>query len=150
MVFVGLPGTWVIFLSGIFYSLFYPFDGGESSAWWVLGSLLVTACAGELMEFVVGTFGSKTLKVSTGAVSAAFFGGVMGMILGAPIFIVGSLLGLLLGAFLGAFFYEGLILKNWRRALYSASAVLATRLVAIGLKALLAVGMGLFLFFKIF
>ncbi len=149
MVFVGLPGTWVIFLSAAFYALFYSFEGGASSAW-ILGSLLAIACVGELMEFYVGTFGSKTLKVSTGAVVAAFLGGVLGMILGAPIFIVGSLLGLLLGAFFGAFFYEGLILKNWRRAFYAASAVLATRLVAIGLKSLVALGMGLFLFFKMF
>lgn len=145
-----LPGTWLIAGAGILYSLFYEFDGGAASAWWVNGWLLGLAAFGEVMEFGVGTLGGKAVRVSNGAVLAAFVGGIIGLIVGVPIFLLGSLVGLFLGAFLGAFIYELLVLGSVGAALKTACAVLATRIVASSLKMALAVGMSIFLAFKIF
>jgi len=150
MVPLGLPGTWVIALGGVLYSLFQPFDGGSSSPVAVDLVLIGLAVFGEVMELLVGTLGSKPLQVSNGAIACAFIGGIVGAIVGVPVFLVGSLIGLFIGAFVGAFFYEWLTLKNFGRAFVNASAVLATRMVATFHKTTLAVGMGLYLVFKVF
>lgn len=150
LVAIGMPGTWLIALSGIVFSFFYPFDGGATSPWWVGGVLIALALFGELMEFVVGTLGSKPLKVSNGAIVCAFIGGIIGAIVGVPVFLIGAILGLFLGAFLGALVYEWWSLKNFGRALVNATAVLATRVVATFLKATLALVMGLYLLIKVF
>lgn len=147
---LSLPGTWLIAIVSILYSFFYKFDGGATSAWWVVGWLLGLAAFGEVMEFVVGTFGSKAVKVSNGAIIAAFIGGIIGLIVGVPVFLVGSLIGLFVGAFLAALIYEWIVEHSFLKALRVAAAVLATRMVASVLKTTLAVGMGIFLLFKIF
>ncbi len=146
----SLPGTWLIALLGIIYSLFYSFDGGATTAFWVNGWLLGLAAFGEIMEFVVGVFGGKVVKVSTGAIIAAFIGGIAGLIIGVPIFLVGSLIGMFLGAFLGALIYEWVVLKAFGRAVVTACTVLTTRLVAVVLKTFLAAGMAVFLFLHVF
>lgn len=147
---LGLPGTWVIVLTSLVYSFFYSLDGGASSALWVNGVLIVLAMFGELMEFVIGTFGSKPLKVSNGAIVCAFIGGIIGAVIGVPVFLIGAVLGLFIGAFVGAFVYEWATLNDFGRAFVNALAVLATRIVASFLKTTLAVGMGIYLVFKIF
>jgi len=147
---LSLPGTWVIVLSSVLFSLFFPFDGGATSAFAVNAKLIGVAVFGELMEFGVSTLGSKPLKVSNGAIACAFVGGIVGAIIGVPVVLVGSLIGLFLGAFLGAFIFEWVTLKDFKRAFVNACAVLATRLVAMVLKSALALGMGLYLMFKLF
>jgi len=147
---LGLPGTWLIVVAGAVYSLLFPFDGGATSGMSVMVKLIGVAFFGEVMEFAVGTLGSKPLKVSNGAIFSAFIGGIVGAIVGVPVVLVGSLIGLFLGAFLGAFFYELVTLKNLKRAFLNACAVLATRIVATALKTTLALGMGIYLFFKLF
>lgn len=150
MVPLGLPGTWLIVVGAMLYSIFFGFDGGASSPWAVNAILLGLAIFGEIVEFFVGTLGSKPLKVSNGAIICAFIGGIVGGIIGVPVFLVGALLGIFVGAFLGALIYEWVTLKNFGRALVNATAVLATRVVATFLKTSLALGMGIYLLFKIF
>lgn len=147
---LGLPGTWIIVAAGAVYSFFYGFDGGLSSALWVNLALIGAALFGELMEFVIGTFGSKSFKVSNGAIACAFIGGIIGAVIGVPVFLIGGLIGLFLGAFVGALVWEWATLKSFGRALVNAFAVLTTRVVAAFLKTALAVGMGIYLMFKIF
>ncbi len=146
---LSLPGTWVIVLAGIGYSLFYSFQPA-TSPFAVGGILLSLAIFGEIVEFVVGTFGSKPLKVSNGAILSAFIGGILGAIVGVPVFLIGSLLGIFIGAFLGAFLYEWVTLKKLGRAFINACAVLATKVVASVLKTSLAIGMTVYLLVKIF
>jgi uncharacterized protein YqgC (DUF456 family) len=150
MVPLSLPGTWLIAGLALFYSFFFSFDGGSTSAFWVLGWLFGLALFGEIIELLVGTFGGKAVKVSNGAILASFIGSVAGLVLGAPIFLVGSLVGLFIGAFLGAFLYEWWVEKSVKSALRTAAAVLASRIVATFLKTGLAIGMGIFLGYKIF
>ncbi|HCU24837.1 MAG TPA: hypothetical protein DF383_07455 [Deltaproteobacteria bacterium] len=147
---LGLPGTWVIVAGSLLYSFFDSFDGGATSPWRVNAILIGLAAFGEIVEFAVGTLGGKPFRVSNGAIVSAFFGGIVGGIIGVPVFLIGALLGIFLGAFLGALFYEWITLKTFSRAFVNAMAVLASRIVATFLKASLAVGMGVYLAFKIF
>lgn len=146
---LGLPGTWVIVASAILYSLFFDFFPNRSDAW-VIISLIILAILGEVLEFLVGTVGGKKLDVSTGAIIASVVGGLVGAIVGVPVFLVGSLLGLLLGAFLGALFYEWFVTRDFKLALGSAIAVFFSRMVASFVKTCIAIGMGVYLGFKIF
>lgn len=150
MVPLGLPGTWLIVVGGLLYSLIYPFDGGTTSAIGVNLTLIGLAIFGEIMEFLIGTLGSKPLKVSNGAIICAFIGGIVGAIVGVPVFLVGALIGIFLGAFVGALVYEWVTLKSFGKALVNAWAVLATKMVASFLKTALALGMGIYLAFKMF
>lgn len=150
MVPLSLPGTWVIALAGLLFSLFDSFDAGATSALWVLGWLLGLALFGEIMEFLVGTVGGKAVKISNGAILAAFIGGLVGLFVGVPVFLVGSLVGLFVGSFLAALVYEWVTVKSFKTAIVTACAVLATRMVATFLKTVLAIGMGVFLGYKIF
>ncbi len=150
MVPLGLPGTWLIVVGAVLYSIFFSFDGGTSSAWVVDLILIGMAIFGEIVEFFVGTLGSKPFKVSNGAIVCAFIGGIVGAIIGVPVFLIGSLLGLFLGAFLGAFIWELATLGSVGRALTNALAVLATKIVATFLKTTLAIVMAIYLLFKIF
>lgn len=145
----SLPGTWLIVLTSVLYSIFYPFGAGESPLF-VNALLIAIAIFGEIVEFAVGTFGGKTFKVSNGAIISAFVGGIVGAIIASPIFLIGALLGLFIGAFLGAFIYELIYLKSFSRALVNALAVLASRVVASFLKTSLALVMAFYFIFKIF
>lgn len=145
----SLPGTWLIVLTSVIYSIFYPYRQGESVIA-VNAILIVMAILGEILEFAIGTFGGKTFKVSNGAIVSAFVGGIIGAIIASPIFLIGALLGLFIGAFLGAFIYELIYLQSFSRALVNALAVLASRVVASFLKTSLALVMAIYLMFKIF
>jgi uncharacterized protein YqgC (DUF456 family) len=145
-----LPGTWLVAGAGVLYSIFSNFDGGATSTWWVLGWLVGLATFGEIMELVVGTLGGKAVNVSNGAIIAAFVGGMLGLFIGVPVFLVGALIGLYLGAFLGAFIYELYVLGSVGKALVTAATVLTTRMMASFLKTCLAIGMAVFLGFKMF
>lgn len=150
MVPLGLPGTWLIVVGSILYSFFFVFDGGATSLWTVNAILIGLAVFGEIVEFFIGTLGSKPLKVSDGAIVCAFIGGIVGAIVGVPIFLIGSILGVFIGAFIGAFIWEWVHLKSFGRAFTNALAVLATKVVATFLKTTLAIGMGVYLVFKLF
>ncbi len=147
---LSLPGTWLIVVSSIVYAFFYPYDQGQTSAYWVVGILVFLAALGELIEFLIGLLGSKPLKVSNGAIVSAFFGGILGAIIGVPIFLIGTLLGIFIGAFLGAFIYEWIVLKEVKKALINGAAVLASKIVASFFKTIIALMMAVYLIIKIY
>jgi uncharacterized protein len=146
---LGLPGTWLIVGVAFLYSFFFDFlpPGGDI---WVLIVLITLAVLGEILEFLVGTLGGKQFDVSTGAIISSVVGGLIGAIIGVPVFLIGSLLGLLLGVFLGALIYELAMTKQIGLALKAALAVFFSRMVASFIKTCIAVGMGVYLGFKIF
>ncbi len=146
---LGLPGAWLIFSSAALYSLFYNFTPGKTDFWTLL-ILLLIASLGEILEFLVSVWGGKKLKVSNGALIASIIGGLIGAVVGVPVFLIGSLLGLLLGVFLGALVYEFLVEKDFSKALKAALAVFFSRLVASFMKTCLALGMFVYLCFRLF
>ncbi len=145
----GLPGVWLIVASSILYSFFYDYAPGVSDIW-VNVILVFLGLIAEAFEFLVGTLGGRMVtEISTGAIVSSVIGGIIGAIIGVPVFLIGSFLGLLLGAFLGAFVYEFLVKKDFIIAFKSAVAVFFSRMVASFLKTCIAVGMTVYLGFKL-
>lgn len=145
----GLPGTWIIAAGAFLYSIFFDFKPG-SSDFWVVFILVIAAILGELLEFAVSILGGKKMNVSTGAIIASIAGGIIGAIVGVPVFLIGSFLGLLLGTFLGAFVYELIMTQKLEIALQSASGVFFSRVIATFMKTSVAIGMGIYIGFKLF
>lgn len=147
---LGLPGVWLIVGASLLYSYFYDYNPGASDVWPNVLLILMGLLA-EFLEFLVGSVGGKMVtEVSTGAIVSSIIGGLIGAFVGVPVFLIGSFLGLLLGAFLGAFAYEFLVKKDFSVALKSAVAVFLSRMVASFLKTCIALGMSIYLSFKLF
>ncbi len=147
---LGLPGLWLIVATSLTYSYFYDFGPG-SSDYWVNAILFLLALLAEVLEFLVGTFGSKAMvEVSTGAIISSIVGALIGAMIGVPVFLIGAFLGLLLGAFLGAFIYEWIVQKDFSVAVTTAVAVFLSRMVASFLKTCIALVMATYLSWKLF
>lgn len=144
---LSLPGTWILVAFSGIYALFLQFNA--SSDWKVLLILFLIASLAEIFEFLVSFVGGKKLQVSNGALWSSIVGGLIGAFVGVPVFLIGSLLGLLLGTFLGAFLYELAVQKSLGTAIKAAIAVFFSRLVASFVKTSLALGMWIYLVFKV-
>ena len=92
----GLPGLWLMI--GV---VAYGAVIGEV-AWWLLGLLVILGGIAELFEFLAVKKMSDRHGGSTAAFWGAIAGGLIGAIIGAPIFIIGSLVAGLIGTFVGA------------------------------------------------
>jgi len=105
---IGLPGTWAILCLAVLIemldTLYLPEGDTQTFSWWVLGSCLLLAALGELLEFFAGVLGAKKGGSSKNGMVGAFLGGLVGALLGfmIPIPIIGSLIGAVLGTFGGA------------------------------------------------
>ena len=104
LIFLGLPGTWVIIgITGLWAFL----SGAPDFGWQFFVLVLGLAAAGEVVEFLAGYYGAKRF----GGSSKGSIGGVIGAIVGgflcAPLFFgFGALLGALGGGFTGCFLME--------------------------------------------
>ena len=145
---LGLPGTWLIVLDAVLYSIVRNYQG--TNDWKVILIVIFLALAGEGVEFAAGIFGAKQQKVPTGAVVASMVGGILGAIIGVPIFLIGAVLGLLLGTFLGALAYSLLTHPRVEEAFRFAVATLFSRVVSLFAKTTVAVVMSVYLLFKVF
>jgi uncharacterized protein len=143
-----LPGTWVIVLAALLYSLVKDYH--IVGDWKVLLVLIIMAVAGEVVEFVTGALGAKKADVPTGAVVCSMIGGILGAVIGVPVFLIGALLGLLIGTFLGAFIYQLIKDGQVRVALKDSFVVLTSRVIAIFAKTAIAVGMAIYLLWMTF
>ncbi len=105
---IGLPGTWILLGLAVlieFLDTYYLPEGDtQTFSWWVLGSALLLAALGELLEFFAGVLGAKKGGSSKKGMVGAFVGGLVGALFGflIPIPIIGSLIGAILGTFGGA------------------------------------------------
>ena len=73
----------------------------------VLIVLTGLALLGELIEFVLGIYGSKKYKSSGRAIAGSIVFGMAGGVLGLPFFLgIGAVIGAFIGAFVGAFLVE--------------------------------------------
>jgi uncharacterized protein YqgC (DUF456 family) len=110
---VGLPGNWIIVVAAALYAWLFPGDSRLALSWSTVAALALLAVVGEVVEFVAGAMGvTKAGGSRRGAVMAlagSLVGGVIGLFVGVPIPVVGSLaaailfggLGALVGAFIG-------------------------------------------------
>ena len=138
---VGLPGVWIM----VVVLLVGMVAGWVSWPVWLL--LAVMAGVAEVLEFLV----LQRMGARYGGTRSAFWGavggGLLGIVVGAPIPVVGSLVAGMAGTFLGA----GAVTLYWTRSAAAASRVgwgmLLARVLAVGLKvavgiAVLVVGGG--------
>jgi uncharacterized protein YqgC (DUF456 family) len=143
-----LPGTWIMLIAAILYSLVRVFQ--STSDLKVILIVAGLAVVGEIVEFLTGTLGPKKVNVSTRAIIASVIGGIVGALVGVPIFLVGALLGLFLGTFLGALTYALIKEGNVETALRQAFAVLTSRVISVFAKTAIAAGMAVYLVMKVF
>jgi len=100
----GLPGTWIILLAAIVFSLF---TGFAYIPFTVIIILFLMAAFAEGIEFLAVAYGAKKYGASRRASIAAIVGAILGAILLSPfLLIVGAVLGAFVGAFVAAFLVE--------------------------------------------
>lgn len=104
LIFLSLPGTWVILaLAG----LWGFFSGAPEFHWQFFFMLAGLAGLGELVEFLAGYFGSKRYGGSNKGSVGGMIGAVTGAILCTPFFFgFGALPGALAGSFAGTYIME--------------------------------------------
>lgn len=104
LIFLSLPGTWVILLLA---GLWGFISGAPEFNWQFYTILAGIAGLGELVEFLAGYFGSKRYGGSNKGSIGGMIGAVVGAILCAPfLFGLGALPGALAGSFAGTFLME--------------------------------------------
>jgi uncharacterized protein YqgC (DUF456 family) len=103
---VGLPGNWSIVVTAALYAWLLPGDHATAVGWWAVGILLGLALVGELVEFAAGAMGVSTAGGSRRgaalAVLGSLIGGIVGLFIGVPIPVVGSLVSAVLFGGIGA------------------------------------------------
>ena len=117
----GLPGNWINVIAVTCYAWFMPADMRVSIGWWVVGTVLVLAILGEVIEAVAGAAGAAKAGGSRRGivlgVVGSFAGGIVGAVVGLPIPVVGSIAAILLfasvGALAGAMLGERWKGRNW-------------------------------------
>lgn len=130
---LGLPGLWILVaLIGIGAWL------GEIAAWVVVAAVALAAVA-ELAEWLI----VRSMNVRYGGSPRAFWGaivgGMVGVLIGAPIPIVGSVVAGFLGSFLGAAVVTYHELQDVGAARRVGWGVLLARTLSVGLKVAAAV-----------
>ena len=104
-IFLGLPGTFFIFLGALVYGLITRFRDPFTPKFLLM--LLGIALFAELIEFLLGTFTTLKFGASKRGVVGTLVGGILGATWGsAAVPLIGTVLGAFIGAFLGAFFLE--------------------------------------------
>jgi uncharacterized protein len=104
---VILPGNWLIVLLVALFAWLVPADATHGIKWPTVFVLLGLAVFGEVVEFVAGAAGAAKQGASRRAVALSIVGALAGSILGlgvgTPVPIIGSLVMAVLGGALGAF-----------------------------------------------
>lgn len=143
-----LPGTWVIVGAALLYSLVGDFH--NSPRWLVVSILAGLAVVGEMLDYAASAVSAKKENVPAGAVICSILGGLVGAVIGVPVFLIGALLGLLIGTFLGAFVYSLIRKKIVSEAFRDSFVILTSRIISIFAKTALAMGMSVYVLFKVF
>ena len=130
---LGLPGLWImVALIGLGAWL------GEIGAWVVVAAIALAAVA-ELAEWLIVHSMNLRYGGSPRAFWGAIGGGILGVLVGAPIPIVGSVVAGFLGSFLGAALVTYLELRDIGAARRVGWGVLLARTLSVGLKVAAAV-----------
>lgn len=142
---LGLPGLWlqVLALAGYAWA-----TGFERVGWLAILAAAALAAVAEAVEFVLGGRFAARFGGSRRAVWGALIGGVIGAIVGVPILIIGSVIGAFIGSFVGAVVMELSLTQDWRSPEWRGAVrvgwgALLGRIVAVGVKGLFGVAIGI-------
>ena len=134
MIPLGLPGLWIITAALL---VAVPLELGVG---WTLGLVALGATAvAEGVELLTVRAMGKRYGGSPRAFWGAVAGGMVGLFVGVPIPIIGSLVAGFLGTFAGAWIVTYLETKDLRRSGQVGWGVLLARTIAVGLKVGVAV-----------
>lgn len=143
----GLPGNLLI----VVVSLAYGWQEGFLSL--TSGSLLVLVglyLSGEVIEFLAGSIGAKKEQASGKTIAAAFFGAIVGGIMGTGILpVIGTLVGSVTGGFFASYSVEYKYAKDKRRAIQVAKGVVRGQLLGILVKCIVAISMSGIVIYKL-
>lgn len=103
LLFIGLPGNWVI----LGLAALWNWGAGAEFGWSFFLLLIGLAALGEVIEFLAGVLGAKYFGGTKKGNWGGIIGAIVGGILCAPIlFGLGALPGALAGAFAGCYILE--------------------------------------------
>lgn len=128
LVFIQLPGGWVIVAAALLGRLLQP----EMISWLAVGAAVGLAAVGELVEFLAGSHGAKRAGGGRPAAIGALAGSLLGAIAGTMVVpLLGTLLGAIMGAGVGAVIGErGISRSNWRKSTEVAGGAAMGRLIS--------------------
>lgn len=104
---VTLPGNWLIVGVAALFAWLLPLDDDRGISWIMVIVLAALAAVGEVIEFAAGAAGAAKQGASRRAIALSMIGAITGSILGlgvgAPVPVVGSLVMAIMGGAVGAF-----------------------------------------------
>lgn len=125
----GFPGTIVILLASVAYSLL---TGFEKIGFKILIILAGISLLAELLEFYLGIRGAAKFGASKGSITASLIGAVVGAILMTPFLLgFGTLIGAFLGGFAGTFLVEIARRNDLKPAMRASFGAIAGRVAGI-------------------
>lgn len=135
----GLPGTFLIVLSALVYAWATEF---AEVTWATLALLLASALFAEGVEAAAGIMGAKRYGSGNMGVLASIAGGIVGALLGAPLFFgLGAIPGALIGAFTAAVLAEVVRGRSLHEALRAGWGTFLGRVAGTAVKGAVAVAM---------
>jgi uncharacterized protein len=103
---VGLPGNWLIVAAVALYAWLIGPDAATALGWPAVIAILVLAIIGEVVEFAAGALGVTAVGGSRRgallAIVGSMIGGILGLFVGLPIPVIGSLIAAIVFGGLGA------------------------------------------------
>ena len=112
---IGIPGTFIIAVAALLYSIFTDF---ANISWTLIFMLFTIAILLEMLEFALSGYMANRFGGSKYSVIGAIAGGLIGAVWGTAILpIIGTLIGAFFGAFGGAFIGEYFISRDVNRAI---------------------------------
>ncbi len=145
LIFVGLPGSWAMFVGIVIFAL----SIGFSSIGWVwLTVMAVLLVVGEIVEATLGVVVVAGKGATRWGIIGTFLGGIVGAIIGAAtIPVAGSVIFALLGAFFGAVICEYIYYNSLDQALRTGFFAFIGKLLAMFVKVALGlIVLGLFIY----
>ncbi len=145
LIFVGLPGSWIMFAGIIVYALI---AGLSSIGWAYLVIMAALLIIGEIVESTLGIVVVAGKGATRWGILGTFLGGIIGAIAGAAIIpVAGSIIFALVGAFSGAVLCEYIYYNSLDQALRTGFFAFIGKLLAIFVKVALGlIALGIFIY----
>lgn len=134
---VGLPGAWMLVASGAIMTFYFSDSHVYSMQLSTFLVIVAIAGLGELLEFIAGAAGVSKLggsrRAAFLAICGSIIGAIMGLFVGTPVPVIGSVVVSLLlggaGAFAGAVLGERWVGQQWDAAIAIGKAAFWGRLL---------------------
>lgn len=137
LIFLGIPGTWIILTAVFVYDLLPKLQDISTN---ILLLFLGMCILGEIIEYYLSVSSTKKYGSSNWGVAGAIIGGIIGAVIGVPVLIIGSVLGLFIGAFFGAFIFEVIAKKDLEKGFRAGVGAFKGKIGAILAKEIIGLG----------